>query len=328
MKYADPLVSVVIPTINRPHLVIRAVNSALVQSLNEIEIIVIIDGPDEATLKALQQIEDPRLRIRTLSRNLGVSEARNIGVGEARSKWIAFLDDDDEWFPRKLEIQLQTAQRSNHRYPIITCRVIARNEVNDFVWPRRFPKPNESLSEYLFCRKGPFFGEGLIQSSTIFTLKELLRMFPFKSCPGEDLDWLLTVITIKGVGVKFVSETDPLAIWYIEEGRNRGSNRSDWCFPLSWIQTNRHLFTPRAYASLIMTCMGSRVARKRRFEAFLPLLKEAYRYGKPSMIDFLAYVGFWLIPRKAKRWLAAFFSRIYLWFEKYWVLRVEREENL
>jgi len=292
MKHADPLVSVVIPTINRPQLVIKAVNSALVQSLDEIEIIVIIDGPDDPTLKALQQINDPRLRIKTLPRNLGVSEVQNIGVNKARSKWIAFLDDDDEWFPQKLEIQIQTALRSSYHYPIITCRVIARNEVNDFVWPRRFPRPNESLSEYLFCRKSPFFGEGLVQSSTIFTMKELLQMVPFKNCPGypEDIEWLLGVITIKGVGVEFVPGNDPLAIWNIEEGRHRLSNRMDWCNSLSWIHTNSHLVTQRAYASLIMMWIGSLMARQRRFEAFFPLLKEAYRYGKPTMIDFLAYV--------------------------------------
>ncbi len=102
MECTEPLVSVVIPTRNRPHLVGRAVRSALAQTLDAIEVIVVVDGPDEATLQALRQIDDARLRVKTLPRNLGPGEARNAGVGEAQSRWIAFLDDDDEWFPRNL----------------------------------------------------------------------------------------------------------------------------------------------------------------------------------------------------------------------------------
>jgi len=97
MKATEPLVSVVIPTRNRPHLVTRAVHSALTQSLHKIEVIVVIDGPDESTLHILDQIDDPRLKVSMLPQHLGLSDARNTGVREARSQWIAFLDDDDEW---------------------------------------------------------------------------------------------------------------------------------------------------------------------------------------------------------------------------------------
>src|SRR5208282_1398652 len=55
-----PLISVVIPTINRPQLVTGAVDSVLRQSLRDIEVIVVIDGPDEATQRVLQTIDDPR----------------------------------------------------------------------------------------------------------------------------------------------------------------------------------------------------------------------------------------------------------------------------
>lgn len=66
IKYTEPLVSVVIPTRNRPHLVARAVHSALRQSLHKIEVIVVIDGPDDTTLKVLNQIDDPRLKVSML----------------------------------------------------------------------------------------------------------------------------------------------------------------------------------------------------------------------------------------------------------------------
>ena len=118
VESAESLVSVVIPTRKRPHLVSRAVGSALNQTLRAIEVIVVIDGPDNSTRLVLEQIDDPRLKVRMLSVHSGDGHARNAGVSEARSRWIAFLDDDDEWFPRKLELQLQTARFSRCLYPV------------------------------------------------------------------------------------------------------------------------------------------------------------------------------------------------------------------
>lgn len=311
MKYTEPLVSVVIPTRNRPYLVARAVHSALTQSLVEIEVIVVVDGPDDATLQVLNQIDDPRLEVCTLSQHLGVSNARNAGIRKARSKWIAFLDDDDEWLPQKLEIQLQTAQQSVYDYPIISCRIIARTPAGDFFWPLRFPRPNELLSEYIICRRNPISGEGLILPSTIFTKKELLLRIPFKSelrC-YEDVDWLLRASTQEGVGVEFVSRYEPLAICHMEEDHNRISTRIDWNDSLSWIKASRHLVTPRAYASFLMTRPALFASRQRDWKAFLPPLHEAYRYYRPGILDVLSYLGIWLIPQKAKHLLAILLAR-------------------
>lgn len=313
MELTKPLVSVVIPTRNRYNLVSRAVRSALGQTLLEIEVIVVMDGPDEAMLEILQQIDDPRLRVVTLPRHLGHGHTRNAGVNEARSRWVAFLDDDDEWFPQKLEMQLETAQHSYHLYPIVSCRLIGRSEVCDFVWPRRLLGPTEFLSEYLFCRKRLIWGGELIQTSTIFTRKELLRKVPFRSDlrHHDDLDWLLRASSLKGVGVEFVPRPDPLVIWHIEENRNRISNRPDWRYSLAWIQANRDLVTPHAYASFIMTWVSLSAARQGDWKAILPLIVEAYRHGKPTIIDAIVYLGNWLIPREAQRQIAYFANKVW-----------------
>src|SRR5690349_21282427 len=130
-----PLVSAVIPTHNRPEVVIRAVRSVLGQSYAGLDIIVVIDGPDPATSAALGSINDERLRVITLPRSVGGSEARNSGVQNARGEWIAFLDDDDEWLPAKIETQMSLAQTMNGVEPIISSRFIARTPSGDFTWP-------------------------------------------------------------------------------------------------------------------------------------------------------------------------------------------------
>lgn len=311
VESVESLVSVVISTRKRPRLVTRAVRSALTQTLHAIEVIVVIDGPDDATRRVLQQIDDPRLRVRMLSVHSGHAHAVNAGVGEAQGQWIAFLDDDDEWFPKKLELQLRTARLSHCLYPIIACRLIGRSEVGDFVWPRRFKKPKEFLSEYLLCRNRLFWGEGLIQTSTIFTARQLLKKVPFRSdlCKHFDEDWLLRASTVDGVAVKFVPTSEPLVIWHIESNRSRISNSPDWRYSLSWIQGNRQLVTPRAYASFLLSRVSSSAARQGDWKAFFVLIREAYRHGKPTTMDALSYVGNWLIPRRVQRLIAAFFAR-------------------
>ena len=94
-----PLVSVVIPTLHRPKLVLRAIHSVLNQTYREIELIVVVDGPDKATVAAVRSIEGPRLRL--IVNPLIVAGARNTGADRATGDWIAFLDDDDEWLPKK-----------------------------------------------------------------------------------------------------------------------------------------------------------------------------------------------------------------------------------
>ena len=96
-----PLVSVVIPTRNRPRLVLRAVASAMRQTYRTLQIVVVVDGPDTESVIALREVQDARIKIVALHENVGGSEARNVGVRESSGNWIAFLDDDDEWLPEK-----------------------------------------------------------------------------------------------------------------------------------------------------------------------------------------------------------------------------------
>ena len=102
-----PVVSVVIPTADRwPLLSTCALRSALGQHDVEHEVIVVDDGSSDETPRRLEELGDPRLRILRHATRQGVSQARNTAIEAARGEWIAFLDDDDLWSPRKLRVQL------------------------------------------------------------------------------------------------------------------------------------------------------------------------------------------------------------------------------
>jgi glycosyltransferase involved in cell wall biosynthesis len=113
---SDPVVSVVIPTRNRVEMLRGAVASVMQQSERNFELIVVDDASTDATpayLAALAE-SDPRVRVVRHAAPKGGPEARNTGIAAASASWVAFLDDDDEWLPTKLERQLEllTAQRS------------------------------------------------------------------------------------------------------------------------------------------------------------------------------------------------------------------------
>lgn len=98
-------VSVIIPTFNRAQKIARAVASVLYQTFADHEILVIDDGSEDTTSKALAPFL-PHIQCITHSKNLGVSAARNTGIRASASPLIAFLDSDDYWLPDKLATQV------------------------------------------------------------------------------------------------------------------------------------------------------------------------------------------------------------------------------
>jgi glycosyltransferase involved in cell wall biosynthesis len=98
------MVSIVLPTYNRSRLVCRAVDSVLAQSYGAFELIVVDDGSTDATENRLESYGN---RITVIKQpNRGVSAARNAGIEAASGQFIALLDSDDVWLPRKLERQI------------------------------------------------------------------------------------------------------------------------------------------------------------------------------------------------------------------------------
>jgi len=104
-----PLVSVILPTRNRVDFLRAAVASVLRQSERDLELIVVDDASSDGTKTYLAALsaEDRRVRIVRNAVPKGGAGARNDGILLSRGKWIAFLDDDDEWMPIKLRRQLK-----------------------------------------------------------------------------------------------------------------------------------------------------------------------------------------------------------------------------
>ena len=123
-------VSAVIPTFNRGHCLLRAINSVLAQTTPVDEIIVVDDGSDDKTYDLLVKSEllDMRGQLPNIQylyqENKGVSAARNLGIKEAENEYIALLDSDDAWAKTKIERQALKLEKKN-----FSCRITHTEEI-------------------------------------------------------------------------------------------------------------------------------------------------------------------------------------------------------
>ena len=111
MLTAIPAISVVIPAHNRPDMLTAAIESALAQTFDDCEVIIVLHGATpEATASAEAFASNPKVHL-VASEYSTVAAARNAGIARARGEWIAFLDDDDIWENGKLAAQMAAARR-------------------------------------------------------------------------------------------------------------------------------------------------------------------------------------------------------------------------
>jgi glycosyltransferase involved in cell wall biosynthesis len=293
---------------------LRALRSVLSQTLGDLELIVVIDGPDTQALDAVSQTGDSRVRVLSLPASLGCGGARRAGFDAARGRWFAWLDDDDEWMPEKLASQLETAKKSRFAEPIISCRLIGRSEKHDYIWPRRLPGEGEPISEYIFCRKRLLWGDGLVQSSTLFSSSSLMRAVPIRAelRKHEDYDWLLRACARDGTGLEFVAEETPLSIWHNDQQRDRMSTKAkpDWRSSHQWIQDVKPAVTPRAYASFLLNHLSLKAVTIGDFRALPQLFTEALRHGRPGISDILVFISNCLLPIRLHGRLGRSFARL------------------
>ena len=297
-----PLVSVVIPTRGRSQLVSRAVVSALTQTERKIEVIVVIDGPDPATEAELdrivnQEFSDSRLVKVSLDQSVGGAEARNIGVRTARGRWVALLDDDDEWLPNKLQAQLEAAEAAGGREMVVACKFIVRSpHALDVVRPRRLPRENEPASEFMFDYLCYF------QTSTLFASKALFLKVPFQKDLAcfHDIDWFLRATT--SGGAKLIVVAEPLTIYHAPDERVTITSKLGWEARLSWGRANRHRMSRRGYSRFISgSCAGRAAQDKAGLSGLSTLLRECVVHGSPSPANVALIVGIFLVTPELRR---------------------------
>ncbi|MBA2859850.1 glycosyltransferase family A protein [Methanococcus maripaludis] len=132
-KNCNPLVSIIIPTYNRPEYLKRAILSCLNQTYNNIEIIVVDDNSTVNHTKTIESFNDKRIKYYKNSVNKGAPYSRNKGFGLSCGEYLTFLDDDDELLSEKIRLQVEKFRSSKvNNLGVVTCDVeYKRTDLND-----------------------------------------------------------------------------------------------------------------------------------------------------------------------------------------------------
>ncbi|MBD2314641.1 glycosyltransferase [Desertifilum sp. FACHB-1129] len=180
----NPRLSIIIPTYNRPHLLPRAVKSALEQTIEEIEVIVVDDGS-----KTPPQLEEhPKLKVIRFEQNQGNAVVRNAGAKAAKGQWISYLDDDDRLLPTFAETSLNALEKTHLPKPVAAISALAVVNNQGEVLQTRVP-PTLPRGSYFFLEEiEPQYS--FLSKQTLFIEREL-----FLSIGGFDESFRSRVYT-------------------------------------------------------------------------------------------------------------------------------------
>jgi len=283
-----PTVSVVIPTVKRIS-VRAAIISALNQTYPPLEVIVAVDRPDG---RIPQHLDDLRDKIRVVqSGGVGPGGARMQASLLASGDVVAFLDDDDAWFPEKLERQLAmwpTMQDKRHtmmgsRFVMIGPDGELRQEL-----PGRPIASGERLQAYLFRRSQMRYWEGGIHPSTLMCDRDLLDEVPWDKTMRlhEDWDWYLRVGS--RTDVEILMSTDVLV--GVGSGDAQSLSRhADWKASFSWLEERAEQFTPRELGDFLLCYPAVLAVRSGTRRQSLRLGFYALAKGRPGFHSWVVW---------------------------------------
>lgn len=145
-----PKVSVIIPTYNRPDFLRLAITSVLNQTFKDLEILVVDDASRGYRVKEIvYDFRDERIRYIRHVDNKGLSASRNTGIKASVGKYIALLDDDDEWFPLKLEKQFDLLEKSLPKVGVVYTGSLKIDKTSDKVFGIEIPTKRGNIFDDL-----------------------------------------------------------------------------------------------------------------------------------------------------------------------------------
>ncbi len=286
-------VSVVVPSYQRHHEVMRAVASALVQSVSPLEVIVVNDGTDPEKGRLLEAFGDDRVRYMEAPRRGNAAATRNFGIRYARGGWVALLDDDDVWRPEKLALQFSALDQSGHEEALVAgVEALYAQGKRCHVRPGQTIPPDVSMSEFLFC------GTGGANTSTLLAPRWAFENDPFDEEleRHEDWSWMLRV----GQVVRLVVAPEEVCIRYVSPGEGV-SRPGGYEVSRRWYETHKKLMTPRARAAFVANVLSRKGAFDYRVSAIPWLVREIREnrgFGYDNVVRMTAP---WIVPASVRR---------------------------
>ena len=273
-----PSICVVIPSFNRAGIVGDAIRSALAQSYDIAEVIVVDDGSTDSTSDCVAAIADPRVTFIQLSNNVGQCAATNIGIKAAKSNLIATLDSDDIWSPFKIKNQVDLwLAAENPEMTIVYTQLSVDVGGSNRLVPRRAILPSNRVAEYLFC------DGGVMQQSSLLMPAALLKEVLFDERNSQHSDVGL-VLRLEQRGAAFVMANGPLTHWRTVAGPDRLTHQKDSSASLAWLELYSQILLRQEKIGFCARMLAPNIIAKRPLEA-LSYLAQGVISGSMSWIE-------------------------------------------
>ncbi|WP_454062751.1 glycosyltransferase family 2 protein [Candidatus Nitrospira salsa] len=231
-------VSVIIPTYRRPIFLRTALESVLAQTFPDFEVMVVDDASQDNTLDVVKEFDDNRIQYIAHEFNKGGSAARNTGIRHARGEYIAFLDDDDEWLPEKLELQVEVLNQSRQEVGGVYTGCTKIERESGMIVCCKTPTQRGNLFQKLLRKNC------ITSTSSILLRKECFErvgLFDERLPSSQDYDLWLRISKV----FKFESISKSLFIYHIHEkkiGTNLEALSEGLCLMLQKYETNLSIF--------------------------------------------------------------------------------------
>jgi len=209
-----PRVSVVIPAYNASRTLRATVASALAQTMNDIEVLIVDDGSSDDTLAVARSLESDKVSAMT-QRNAGAAAARNTGIRAATGEYVAFLDADDLWLPHKLQRQLEHLER-HPQSDAVQCGSYFVDDSLRLLYVKHCTDTGNALMESLQFQNLPAFLSALIVKRT-----KLLAFGGFDTRLEILEEWDMALKASRHCAMRSVP--DPLVLYRVHPG-NRHRN--------------------------------------------------------------------------------------------------------
>ncbi|MEO9945572.1 glycosyltransferase family 2 protein [Paraglaciecola sp.] len=186
-----PFFSVVIPVFNREMPLAKALESLLIQSIQDFEVLIIDDGSIPLVATKIRELiisfKDDRIKLLRHDNNKNGAAARNTGIKAAKGTFLCFLDSDDFWLPNKLELVQACIQNSKNNKAFLIHHQYQNSQegVLSPPLPLVAKQCSESVAHYSFVTNNV----GGIQSSTICVPTDLAKTVGFDETLQGHQDW-------------------------------------------------------------------------------------------------------------------------------------------
>jgi glycosyltransferase involved in cell wall biosynthesis len=275
-----PKASVIIPTHNRAEFLRSAISSVLKQTCQDFEIIVVDDASDDNTHEVVTSFDGRDIKYIRHEVNKGDAGSRNTGILNSTGRYVAFLDDDDEWLPEKLQMQLDVLGNSLPKVGGMYTGLFKVNKTTGKILGINIPEKRGELFQEMFIAS-PIVTSCVVLRRQCF---EKVGLFDERIPYNNDYDMWIRIAE----QFHFECIKEPLVIYHAHEGKlttNLKLVLQGWEMVLEkykeFFASNRRNYSRLYYNLGILYCLSGNIEKSRK--AFFKAIKSRPLKIKPYL---------------------------------------------